>query len=46
VQGLVTKGKMYLAEKDGTEQVQYVQRESATETNYIYYRQLNKKKWQ
>jgi len=39
VQGLVTKGKMYLAEKDGTEQVQYVQRESATETNYIYYGQ-------
>jgi len=25
VQGLVTKGKMYVAEKDGTEQVQYVQ---------------------
>jgi len=39
VKGLVTKGKMYLAEKDGTEQVQYVQREAPTETNYIYYGQ-------
>jgi len=39
VQGLVTKGKMYLEEKDGTEQVQYVQRESPTERNYIYYGQ-------
>ena len=39
VQGLVTKGKMYLAEKDGTEQVQYTQREAPTETNYIYYGQ-------
>jgi len=25
VQGLVTKGKLYLAERDGTEQVQYIQ---------------------
>lgn len=39
VQGLVTKGKMNLTEKDGTQQVQYVQREAPTETNYIYYGQ-------
>jgi len=39
VQGLVTKGKMYLAEKDGTQQVQYTQREAPTGTNYIYYGQ-------
>jgi len=39
VQGLVTKGKMYLAEKDGTEQVQYTQREEPSGTNYIYYGQ-------
>jgi hypothetical protein len=39
VQGLVTKGKMYLAEKDGTQQVRYKQREAPTETNYIYYGQ-------
>lgn len=39
VQGLVTKGKMYLAEKDGTGQVQYTQREEPTERNYIYYGQ-------
>ena len=39
VQGLVTKGKMYLAEKDGTEQVQYNQHESEEGTNYIYYGQ-------
>ena len=39
VQGLVTKGKMYLAEKDGTEQVQYTQRQEPSETNYIYYGQ-------
>ena len=39
VQGLVTKGKMNLTEKDGTEQVQYTQREAPTETNYIYYGQ-------
>ena len=36
VQGLVTKGKLYLAEKDGTEQVQYNQHETAAGTNYIY----------
>ena len=39
VQGLVTKGKMYLAEKDGTEQVQYTEHPEPTETNYIYYGQ-------
>ena len=40
VQGLVTKGKMYLAEKDGTQQVQYTQRQEPTGgTNYIYYGQ-------
>ncbi len=39
VQGLVTKGKMYLAEKDGTEQVQYTQRKAPSSTNYIYYGQ-------
>ena len=39
VQGLVTKGKMYLAEKDGTQQVQYTQREAPSSTNYIYYGQ-------
>ena len=39
VQGLVTKGKMNLSEKDGREQVQYTQREAPTETNYIYYGQ-------
>ena len=39
VQGLVTKGKMNVSEKDGTQQVQYTQREVASETNYIYYGQ-------
>jgi len=39
VNGLVTKGKMYLAERDGTQQVQYTQRQAPTETNYIYYGQ-------
>ena len=39
VQGLVTKGKLYLAEKDGTEQVQYNQHKSEEGTNYIYYGQ-------
>ncbi len=39
VQGLVTKGKMYLAERDGTEQVQYTQRKAQSSTNYIYYGQ-------
>ena len=39
VQGLVTKGKMYLAEKEGTEQVQYTQYPETSGTNYIYYGQ-------
>ncbi len=39
VQGLVTKGKMYVADKSGTAQVQYTQRQEPTETNYIYYGQ-------
>ena len=39
VQGLVTKGKMYLAERDGTAQVQYRQRKEPSETNYIWYGQ-------
>jgi len=39
VQGLVTKGKLYLAEKDGTEQVQYKQHPEPSGTNYIYYGQ-------
>jgi len=39
VQGLVTKGKMNLSEKDGTEQVQYRQRQEPSGTNYIYYGQ-------
>ena len=39
VQGLVTKGKMYLSEKDGTQQVQYKQHETEEQTNYIYYGQ-------
>jgi len=39
VQGLVTKGKMNVTEKDGTEQVQYTQRQEPSGTNYIYYGQ-------
>jgi len=39
VQGLVTKGKMYVADKDGTEQVQYTQHPEPSGTNYIYYGQ-------
>ena len=39
VQGLVTKGKMYVAEKDGTQQVQYTQHPEPSGTNYIYYGQ-------
>tara|TARA_R110000868_G_scaffold44679_2_gene148950 strand:+ start:1041 stop:1523 length:483 start_codon:yes stop_codon:yes gene_type:complete len=39
VQGLVTKGKMNVSDKAGTEQVQYTQRQAPTETNYIYYGQ-------
>ena len=39
VEGLVTKGKMYVAEKAGTEQVQYTQRQEPSGTNYIWYGQ-------
>ena len=39
VRGLVTKGKMYVAEKDGTQQVQYTQHPEPSGTNYIYYGQ-------
>jgi len=39
VKGLVTKGIMYVADKDGTEQVQYTQHTEASATNYIYYGQ-------
>ena len=39
VQGLVTKGKMYVADKTGTAQVQYTQRQEPIGTNYIYYGQ-------
>ena len=39
VQGIVTKGILNLTEKEGTEQVQYTQHESAAGTNTIYYGQ-------
>jgi len=39
VQGLIAIGKLYLSEKSGQEQVQYVQRVAPTTTNYIYYGQ-------
>jgi len=39
VKGLVTKGKMYVADKTGTAQVQYTQHEEAKPSNYIYYGQ-------
>tara|TARA_R110002012_G_scaffold226409_2_gene398535 strand:- start:369 stop:848 length:480 start_codon:yes stop_codon:yes gene_type:complete len=39
VQGLVTKGKMYVADKAGTAQVQYTQRQEPSGTNYIWYGQ-------
>jgi hypothetical protein len=39
VKGLVTKGKMYVADKAGTAQVQYTQRQEPSGTNYIYYGQ-------
>ena len=39
VQGLVTKGKMYVDEQAGTEQVKYIEREAPSGTNYIYYGQ-------
>ena len=37
VQGLVTKGKMYVDEKEGTEQVQYTQHSEPSGTNYVFY---------
>ena len=39
VQGLVTKGKMYVADASGTAQVQYTPYVEPTTTNYIYYGQ-------
>jgi hypothetical protein len=36
VQGLVTKGKLYLGEKKGTAEVQYYPHEEEEGTNYIY----------
>jgi hypothetical protein len=39
VQGLVAIGKMYVAEKSGSEQVQYTQHPDPSGTNYIYYGQ-------
>lgn len=39
VQGIITKGKMLLLEKSGTEQVQYTTRTEPSSTNYIYYGQ-------
>ena len=37
VQGLVAIGKLYMADKDGTAQVQYTQRQEPSGSNYIYY---------
>ena len=37
VQGLVTKGKMYVADKSGTAQVQYTQHTEPSGSNYIWY---------
>ena len=39
VQGLVAIGKLYLAEKSGSEEVQYTEYESPASTNTIYYGQ-------
>ena len=39
VQGLVAIGKMYVAEKAGTEEVQYIQNTPTPTTNYVYYGQ-------
>ena len=39
VQGLVTKGMMYVADKSGTEEVQYTQHIETSGSNYIYYGQ-------
>ena len=42
VQGLVAIGKLYLAEKSGSEQVQYTQNPDPSGTNYIWYGQDRK----
>jgi len=39
VQGLVSIGKLYLAEKSGSEEVQYTEYDQPASTNYIYYGQ-------
>ena len=39
VEGLVAIGKLYLAEKSGSEEVQYTEYEAPTTTNTIYYGQ-------
>ena len=39
VQGLVAIGKLYLAEKSGSEEVQYTEYDSPATTNTIYYGQ-------
>ena len=39
VQGLVTKGKMYVSDKASTQQVSYNQHTETEGTNYIYYGQ-------
>ena len=39
VQGLVAIGKLYLAEKSGSEEVQYTEYDQPASTNYIYYGQ-------
>ena len=39
VQGLVAIGKMYVGEKAGTEEVQYIQNTPTPTTNYVYYGQ-------
>ena len=46
VQGLVTKGKMNVTDKNGTSQVQYNQHTQEQGSNYIYYGQKIKKLWQ
>jgi hypothetical protein len=39
VEGLVAIGKLYLAEKSGSEEVQYTEYDQPASTNYIYYGQ-------
>lgn len=39
VKGIVTKGKLLMTDKSGTEQVQYTQHQEPKDTNYIYYGQ-------